>query len=73
VVAHLSKAGYMFIYPDSEQARSITIREAALLMSFPMDFEFVGTTAMCYKMIGNAVPVLMAKSIANGIAKEISK
>ena len=73
VVAHLSKDGYMFIHPDSEQARSITIREAALLMSFPMDFEFFGTTAMCYKMIGNAVPVLMAKSIANGIAKEISK
>ena len=73
VVAHLSKDGYMFIHPDAKQARSITIREAALLMSFPMDFEFVGTTAMCYKMIGNAVPVLMAKSIANGIAKEMIK
>lgn len=71
IVAHLSKDGYMFIHPDSKQARSITIREAALLMTFPMDFEFVGNTAMCYRMIGNAVPVLMAKGIADGIAKEL--
>ena len=73
VVAHLSKDGYMFIHPDAEQARSITIREAALLMTFPMDYEFIGNTAMCYKMIGNAVPVLMAKGIANGIANELKK
>lgn len=73
VVAHLSKDGYMFIHPDPDQARSITIREAALLMTFPMDFQFVGTTAMCYRMIGNAVPVLMAKGIANGLAKELQK
>lgn len=73
LVAHLSKDGYMFIHPDSEQARSITIREAALLMTFPMDYEFLGTMAMCYRMIGNAVPVLMAKGIANGIAKELKK
>ena len=73
IVAHLSKDGYMFIHPDPEQARSITIREAALLMTFPMDYEFIGNTAMCYKMIGNAVPVLMAKGIANGIAKEMNK
>ena len=73
VVAHLSKDGYMFIHPDPEQARSITIREAALLMTFPMDYEFIGTTAMCYKMIGNAVPVLMARGIAKGLAKEMKR
>lgn len=73
IVAHLSKDGYMFIHPDPKQARSITIREAALLMSFPIDYEFIGTTAMCYKMIGNAVPMLMAKRIANGIVKEMRK
>lgn len=71
IVAHLSKDGYMFIHPDPDQARSITIREAALLMTFPMDYEFLGNTAMCYKMIGNAVPVQMAKGIADGIAKEL--
>lgn len=73
IVAHLSKDGYMFIHPDAEQARSITIREAAILMSFPLDFEFLGSTAYCFKMIGNAVPVLLAKNIAEGIANELEK
>ena len=69
IVSHLYKDGLMFIHPDVEQARSITIREAALLQSFPMDFEFVGSNAYCFKMIGNAVPVLFAKSIAEAIVK----
>ncbi len=68
IVSHLYKDGLMFIHPDVEQARSITIREAALLQSFPMDFEFVGSNAYCYKMIGNAVPVLFAKSIAKAVS-----
>jgi DNA (cytosine-5)-methyltransferase 1 len=70
VVAHLSKDGMMFIHPDSKQARSITVREAALLMSFPMDYEFIGSAAYCYKMIGNAVPVNFAKAIALGLTSE---
>ena len=45
VVAHLQKDGFMFIHPDIEQARFITIREAALLMSFPKDFEFILNSA----------------------------
>ena len=57
----------MFIHPDQEQLRSITIREAALLQTFPMDYEFIGSSAYCYKMIGNAVPVLFAKNIAQAI------
>lgn len=69
VVAHLYKDGLMFIHPDEKQARSITVREAALLQSFPNDFEFVGSFGYCYKMIGNAVPPKMAKSIANGIVE----
>ena len=73
VVAHLQKDGFMFIHPDIEQARFITIREAALLMSFPKDFEFVGNRAYCYKMIGNAVPVNFAKAIAGSIYKIISQ
>lgn len=72
VVAHLCKDGHMFIHPDASQARSITIREAATLMTFPMDFDFIGSNAMCYRMIGNAVPVLFAQGIANGIAKVLS-
>lgn len=73
VVAHLQKDGFMFIHPDIEQARFITIREAALLMSFPKDFEFIGNKAYCYKMIGNAVPVNFAKAIAESIYKIISQ
>ncbi|WP_417236550.1 DNA cytosine methyltransferase [Bizionia paragorgiae] len=67
VVAHLYKDGLMFIHPDSEQARTITVREAALLQAFPADYEFIGSNGYCYKMIGNAVPPLMAKAIALGI------
>lgn len=67
IVAHLYKDGYMFIHPDIEQLRSITIREAALLQSFPMDYKFLGSNAYCYKMIGNAVPVLFAKGIAESM------
>lgn len=69
VVAHLQKDGFMFIHPDIEQARFITIREAALLMSFPKDYEFIGNRAYCYKMIGNAVPVNFAKAIAEAMYK----
>lgn len=69
IVSHLYKDGLMFIHPDVEQARSITVREAALLQTFPMDFEFWGSNAYCFKMIGNAVPVLFAKSIAQAIVK----
>lgn len=73
VVAHLQKDGFMFIHPDIEQARFITIREAGLLMSFPKDFEFIGNRAYCYKMIGNAVPVKFAKAIAESIHEIISQ
>lgn len=67
IVAHLNKDGLMFIHPDIEQCRSITIREAALLQSFPMDYKFLGSNAYCYKMIGNAVPVLFARGIAEAM------
>lgn len=67
VVAHLHKDGYMFILPDIEQLRTITIREAALLQSFPMDFAFVASNPYCWKMIGNAVPVAFAKGIAESM------
>ncbi len=67
IVSHLYKDGLMFIHPDVNQVRSITIREAALLQSFPMDYEFLGSNAYCFKMIGNAVPVLFAKSIAEAV------
>lgn len=73
IVAHLSKDGYMFIHPDPEQQRSITIREAACLMTFPVDFQFLGSTPYNFKMIGNAVPVNFASAIAKGLYKALDK
>jgi len=78
IVAHLQKDGLTFIHPDAEQARSITIREAGLLMTFPIDYKFLGSNAYCYKMIGNAVPVNFAKIIGDSLyevltTKEIIK
>lgn len=67
IVAHLHKDGFLFIHPDIEQLRTITIREAALLQSFPMDYKFLGSNPYCYKMIGNAVPVDFAKAIAESV------
>lgn len=69
IVAHLEKDGLMFIHPDANQARSITVREAARLMTFPDDYEFIGSNAKCYKMIGNAVPVNFAKVLAETLAE----
>jgi len=71
VVAHLYKDGLMFIHPDVNQARSITVKEAALLQSFPDDFEFIGSQGNAFKMIGNAVPPEMAKNIAVAISQKI--
>ena len=71
VVAHLNKDGLMFIHPDIEQARSITVKEAALLQSFPDDYEFIGSQGYAFKMIGNAVPPEMAKNIAMAISKTL--
>jgi DNA (cytosine-5)-methyltransferase 1 len=68
IVAHLYKDGLMFIHPDIEQARSITIKEAALTQSFPDDYIFIGSKASAFKMIGNAVPVLFSMKIAEAIS-----
>ena len=69
IIAHLYKDGNRFIHYDSEQCRSITVREAARLQSFEDDFEFVGTQGNAYQMIGNAVPPNLAKAVGFAIAK----
>lgn len=71
IVAHLQKDGFMFLHPDVRQSRFITVREAALLMTFPEDYSFEAAMSICYKMIGNAVPVNFAKAIANTIYKVV--
>lgn len=67
IPAHLYKDGLRHIHPDSHQARSITIREAARLQTFPDDYIFYGSSTSIFKMIGNAVPPLFARCIAEAV------
>lgn len=67
IPAHLYKDGLRHIHPDSNQSRTITVREAARLQSFDDDFEFLGTKGDQYKMVGNAVPPEFARQIAESI------
>jgi DNA (cytosine-5)-methyltransferase 1 len=69
LMAHLGKDGYSHIHYDSTQARTISVREAARLQSFPDGFAFCGTMNPAFKQIGNAVPPLLAKSLADEIVK----
>lgn len=64
IPAHLYKDGLRHIHPDSRQARTITVREAARLQSFPDDYEFISSNGANYKMIGNAVPPKFAEKLA---------
>jgi len=73
IPAHLYKDGLRHIHPDPEQARTITVREAARIQTFADDFEFVGGNGASYKMIGNAVPPKFAKLIAKALKLTLEK
>lgn len=69
IVAHLHKDGHMFIHPN--EARSITVREAARLQSFKDTFEFPVSRTHAFKQVGNAVPPLLAQALGTAIRTEI--